>query len=184
MTVTLWPAQDFYTIAGDRSPGKAIVTITKAPRGWDERKGTYLTGATLVPIGDPLGEFRIRHEFWNMTDWPRWLAFFRKYFEKNTVTARGSTTPSVITIDHPVLKQPVQFGPCVVLDPHGPEKSEDGLWSQTIDFKQYRKPIPAPSKPLAAIPDAVAQRPTAKDNQDREIQALQNTLANLQGRPQ
>lgn len=184
MTQNLWPAQDFYFIGGDKSPGKAIVTITSAPRGWEERKGYGLTGATLVPVGDGLITFKIRHEFWDQNQWPLWEQFCLKWYATNVVTTAGSSTKRVLNIDHPILKAPPNLvGPCVVMDPRGPEHDDYGLWYQTFDFKQWRKPIAAPSKPKTAIPDAANPQPVAQDAADREMQALDAQLTALQGHP-
>lgn len=178
-----FPYADTIQIGFDTSPGKATVIHASRPSGWDERKGYGLSGATLWPKGDPLGKFSILFELWDEDDMAAWSTFYGKYFapEAKLITP-GSLRPAALTILHPVLAQ-LGLQECVV-EGRGPMlKSEDGLWSQTIDFIQYRKPKPAPQPSTATIPAAAVPQPTAQSALEKEAQQLSAEFGALVGPP-
>lgn len=165
-----FPEQDYVLIQNERSPGQAIVQRSSSPRGWDERKGYALTGATLVPTGDPLGQFSVIFRFWDPADMPAWYAFAAKYFDKGVRFVPGTITPRALGIYHPILAAPpIRITQVVVEDATGLEKTEDGLWFCEVFFKAYRKPKPALAAPQAAIPAASTAAPTAVDAADLEM---------------
>jgi hypothetical protein len=178
----VFPAQDYVTIGGDKSPGKSVIFDVHTPRPWDIRKGYALTGATIVPQGDDLGTFKIRFEFWSGADVPAWYAFAAKYFDKSVRLVPGSNKPKALSILHPMLSAPpVRITACVVDDATGLEPDDDGLggYHATVSFIQYRAPKPALSPPDAAIPPAANPQPTAEDAADQEIQNKQATYQSL-----
>lgn len=167
-----FPAQDYVLINGEKSPGKAIVQRPNSPRGWDERKGYALTGATLVPTGNPLAEFSILFQFWDPADMPAWYAYAAKYFDESVRFNPGTMQPRALGINHPILAAPpIRITAVVVVDAvaHGMIE-ETGLWQWEIFFKRYRKTKIAPPAPIAAIPAAATSKPTAQDAADIEIQ--------------
>lgn len=166
-----FPAQDYVLINGEKSPGKAIVQRANSPRGWDERGGYGLNGATLIPKGDPLATFSVRFEFWDPAEMPAWYAYAAKYFDKSVRFNPGTTTSRALGIYHPILAAPpIRITQVVVLDANGLDKSDDGLWFCEVFFKQYRKPKLAAAPPQAAIPAAAASTPTATDAAQVEMQ--------------
>jgi len=177
----VFPTQDYVTIGGDRSPGKAIIHDVHTPRPWDIRKGYALTGATIIPQGDDLGTFKIRFELWDPADVPAWYAFAAQYFDKSVRLLPGSSKPKALSILHPMLSAPpIRITACVVDDATALEPDDDGLggWHSIVSFIQYRAPKPALSPPDAAIAPAAQPQPTAEDAADQEIQ---NKLATFQG---
>lgn len=175
-----FPAQDYISIAGIRSPGKATIFGGRWKTDWQEAKGMYLAGATLRPMGDALATFSIRFEIWDPTDWALWVQFYKQFLAPPGFKASplGSGISLALTIMHPTL-QMMGIAQCVVEDRTTPEKDDHGLWSQMFHFKQYRPPVPVPQKPIGAIPGASAPKATAKDAADIEIQALRAQRAGL-----
>ena len=181
-----FPAQNYILINGDVSPGKAIVRVGPgvSPRGWDERNGYAMSGATLVPKGNPLGVFSVRFEFWDPTQMPAWYAFAAKYFDESVRFNPGSIQPRALGISHPILEAPpLRITEVVVTDATGLDQEDGGLWWCEVFFKRFRKAVPAKQPPLAAIPAAATATPTAQDNADLEIQKLSAEFQSLLGGP-
>jgi hypothetical protein len=182
LNVARFPAREYVMIGGDRSPGKATIRGASSPRGWDERKGYALSGATLVPSGNPLGEFEILFEFWDETQIPLWYSFASKYFDESVRLVPGTLKPKALGIEHPILSAPpLRITEAVVLDATQLDMDETGLWSCTVKFKRYRKALPALSPPDASIPAAQKPAPTAQDAAEREIQEKLATFRGLAG---
>lgn len=180
---TSFPAVDTVFIGADESPGQATILSGKQPSDWDERKGYGLTGATLWPKGDPLGTFAIRFDIWLESDYQKWLAYYTKYFapEAKLITP-GSLTPAALTIVHPVLAQ-LGLQQCVVTDREQLTKDEYGLWSQTIHFKKYKKPVPAKQPSTAVIPAAAVPQTVAMTALERELETKSTELGGLVNPP-
>jgi len=170
-----FPGTDTITLAGVQPVGKW--TYIEGPRvfGWEERKGYGLTGATTVPTGDELVKPRFLWEVFNNLDFIAAKLFRSTYLKKPAAAIPGSPAPMAMGIYHPELKE---LGvESVVVKEVSPFVNDGfGLWSCTVLFWQYRKPLPALSKPLASIPDVATPRPTAQDEQDRQLQLLQAQL--------
>lgn len=177
---TPFPYSDSIQIGPDVCPGKVTVENGKRPSGWDERKGYGLSGATLWPVGDPLGHFAILIELWDENDYDPYLAFYKKYLAPEAKIVPGSKIQPGLNVTHPVLHQ-LGLQQCVVIDRDALTKDDYGLWSQRIYFKQYRKPKPAPQPPIATIPAAAAPQPTAQSAQEKEAVALSNEYQGLVG---
>ena len=178
---TPFPYADTIQIGNDVSPGQATVIHGKMPSDWDERKGYGLAGATLWPKGDPLGTFSIRFDLWDENSYASWLSFYKKYFSPSAkLITPGSPVPAALTILHPVLAQ-AGMQECVVTDRSVLTKDDTGLWTQTIDFKQYRKPKPAPQPATAVIPGAAVPQPTATSQLELTAQARAAELQSLVG---
>jgi hypothetical protein len=179
-----FPILDWVVINGDKSPGQVRILGANSPRGWDERQGYALTGATLVPKGDPLGKFTMRFEFWDPADYPLWEAYAAKYFDKSVRFMPGSIRPRALGIQHPQLTcPPIRIVQCVVEDADGIEGDDYGGWSCQIYMKQYRRPKPALSRPDAAFPAVSQGLPTAQDQQDVETNRLTTALQSAPNNP-
>lgn len=166
-----FPAQDYVLINGEKSPGKATIQRPNSPRGWDERQGYALNGATLVPKGNPLAEFSVLFEFWDPADMPAWYAYAAKYFDESVRFNPGTATPRALGIYHPLLAAPpFRITECVVRDASAHDKTDDGKYVFEIFFKRYRKPKIAAPAPIAAIPAASTAKPVAQDAADIEMQ--------------
>lgn len=168
---TGFPAVDTITIAGVPAPGRWW--LVKGPKkfGWDERKGYGTTGATLVPTGDPLVEVTFSIYLWDDAQYPLFVAFDAQFLKKPAFSAPGGVATAAMGIDHPELKR-LGVTSVVVLEKTPLVNDGYGGWTGEVTFKQYRPPKPALSKPDATIPDNGTPRPTAQDNQERELLQL------------
>jgi hypothetical protein len=175
------PALSYILCGGDRSPGVCVPHGFNSPRGWDERQGYAMSGATLVPKGNPLASGVLEFRFFDESQFPDWYAFAGKYFSEDVRFLPGSRKPRALAIYHPVLAAPpLQYDEFVVDDCTQLEQDEEtGLWTCEVKLRRYRKPVPAPERPSAAIPAAQQPQPTAQDAADRMIQELQAQLAEL-----
>lgn len=175
-----FPKANYFIIGGTRSPGKASLIEAKKVFGWQINKGFGLTGATVVPSGDELVEAAFLIEIWDARDVPDWDDFAARYLSKALVGAPGGVTPMALGILHPSLNGPPLNVAKVVVKEVNPLLNDGlGLWTTTVRFLQYRPPVPALSRPLAAIPAAAATKPTAQDAADREMQAKAATIQDL-----
>jgi hypothetical protein len=171
-----FPGSNTIVIGGDPAPGKW--TLTEAPKvyGWDIRKGFGLSGATVVPIGDELVEATFLVELWDEDDTDHYAdfkAYRKKYLRKGVVKTPGGITTKALGLQHPELND-MEVTQVVVKKITPLVNDGYGLWTCTVTFLQYRKPVIAPPKPLAAIPAAAAPKPTAQDALDRELEQLRN----------
>jgi hypothetical protein len=168
-----FPAWDYFMIGADACPCQAELVEGGSPRGWDERQGYALSGATLVPTGDHLTPVVFRIKMWDPVQWPAWQTFAAKYLNKSVRYNPGTVTPRALSITHPILNAPPWLVSEVVVDDVTvPQQDENGLWTWEIHFHEYRAPQPAPQKPDAAIAAAQEDQPTATDQFEAEMQNL------------
>lgn len=166
-------AQDYVTIASNRSPGKASIIDLKRSIGWDVRQAYGLDRATLVPKGNPPATFSIRFDLWDPGDLDAWDIFAKTYLKWALFRAPGSITKA-LTIVHPILQaQPIALKECVVSQIHGLNKDEEGLWSCTVDFMEYGPPAIALQKAAGAVPGKPTDKPVATTEAERKLQATQ-----------
>ena len=172
-------AQDFVTIEGQPSPGRATILDAKREIGWDVRQAWGLDRATLIPKGNPPATFSIRFDMWDEADLPKWNAYSAQWFKYATVRLPGSTTNYALSIKHPILQaQPIALQACVISKIHALNRDEDGLWGSTIEFLEYGKPAIAKQAATAQIAAAAKTQPTAKSARDiREQKALAELAA-------
>lgn len=171
------PVQDYIILNGFRSPGKAIVAGATTPRKWDQRPGYGFTGATVFYTGQGLAEFTVTLELWDPREWQDWWAFAR-VLEKEPIGKRAAA----LKISHPLLtRAPLNITDVVVTDVSQWEQDDDGLWTCTISFLEYRPPKPAVGKPTAAIPDSPQGKVAAKTAIEIENEKLTKELADLSG---
>ncbi len=165
-------AQDWVTIGGDRSPGRATILDPKREIGWDVRQAYAYDKATLVPKGNPPATFAIRFDFWDPSQLPLWTAFSSKYLKRSGVIRDGKAY--ALAIAHPILQtQPIALQECVVSKIGGLNKSdEEGTWGSTIDFLEYGQPKIVAQKPPPVIGPAGANAfdvPTAQQDTRDEL---------------
>ncbi len=179
-----FPHQDYFLLGADPSPGKCRIKKLDSPRGWDERAGYALSGATLVPKGDPLAVPVISVTLWNPDDYALWKAFAAKYLSQAVKFAPGTITPKALSIVHPILNDPPFYvTEVVVQNVTAVEETDDGIWEYEIEFRRYRKPMLALGKPDAAIPAATNTQPSALDKANAENAAKATELLGLAGLP-
>jgi hypothetical protein len=180
------PNQDYFVLGGGQSggtgvsPGKCVVRGPNAPQGWDVRKGTALSYATLVPSGAEVQKFTIVVTVWSGSQYDTWKIFAGRYLVRAAVVVPGTISAKALSIVHPMLNDPpFLISECVVNDVVALEESDEGWYSYEIQFLGYRKPIPAIGKPAAAIPVAQQPQPTAEDKVIAANTALIGRLAGL-----
>lgn len=161
--------QNYFTLAGQKSPGVVTFEGADAPRKWDERAGYGFSGAFIVYTGDGLAQFNALVTLWLPEQFLEW-ADFSVLLAKPPVGVR----PTALDIGHPILNSsPLFIKSVVVTNVTQFRKSPDFRFECTISFKQYRAPKPALGKPNQAIPAASAPTPTAQDKWDLEQQKLE-----------
>ncbi len=132
------------------SPGVAVIKGAGSPREWDVRKGYGYSGASLVFTGTGLSEFDVDLFLWEPEHWIQWEAF--SVLLTNPPPPPG-VLPVSLSIDHPILnKKPWLITKVVVKDISSWTVSDSGLWSLTIKFIQYRKPVVALLPPKEGPP--------------------------------
>lgn len=180
------PRQDYIVLAGYKSPGVCeFVQPPNSPRNWDERKGYGYSGAFIVYTGDGLGKFRVAFKLWDdpqtptTSQWSDWTDFANNALAKPPKGQR----PKSLSIKHPAISlPPINITTVVVEDVTGFTQDDLGLWTCTVDFKEYRAPLPVLGKVQNAIPPVKAAIPTAKDAGDVAIQQLTKQFLELAGK--
>ncbi len=165
-------------IAGVAMPGKWTLTDAKKKFGWQIQQGYGLSGAYVFPKGDELVVAKFKIEIWDSLD----MIAYRLL--RGTLLAKPALTigPIVMAlgIAHPELLAMGVAG--VVVAEHSALIAGDGgMFTATIDFLQYRAPIPVPPKPARVTPDITPPVPVAKTLQDVEIQRLEGQAAGVSG---
>lgn len=159
-------------INGQAMPGQWLLMDAQRVFGWEERGGNYLTGATLVPKGDPLLLAKYSIRIWSSADAGVYRKLLGTLLKKPVIQISGvagivqtNASTAVLGIDDPSLKDigitqvvvwsvtPL-FNPLVTSGGKGP-------WTASVELKEYRKPIPALPIPDQAIPDNGAVTPSA-----------------------
>ncbi len=168
--VTSFPVVDTFTIASIRMPGKWTLLDAKKKFGWQIQQGYGLSGAFVFPKGDELIVPKFRGEFWDSGDFFAYKQVQKRLLVKGLVTL--GILAAALGIDHPELKA-LGVTSVVVLELGPAIQAEGGLWVVTVDFLQYRAPLPVPPKPKTVIPDVTPPVPTAQGLQQIELQKLQ-----------
>ncbi|MDQ2782605.1 MAG: hypothetical protein M3Y26_08760 [Actinomycetota bacterium] len=173
------PEQDYIILAAVKSPGRAYIKSAGSPRDWDIRKGYGFSGASVVFTGNGLAKFEVDIELWLPSHWLDWKAFAK------LLAKPGGLTPIVgLGISHPLLTTPpLSITSVVVEDVSQFVQNEEGSHVCTIKFIEYKRPLPALSKPIAEIPAASKALPTATDAVNAEIAAKAAIFASLAAAP-
>lgn len=181
------------TLAGFKMPGQWLLTGCEVISGWEIRAGNYLTGATLVPSGDPLTEITYSIRIWTSNDAGIYRQLLGTILKKPVIQITGTSgiittnvSTAVIGIDDPSLKdvgitevvvksRTPLINPLVTSGGKGP-------WTATVKFLQWRAPIPALPIPDQTTPDPGALTPSAFNASQQEnanLTAGQNQLEDL-----
>lgn len=174
-----------FTLASIQMPGQWILIDCPREFGWDIRMGYGMTGATVVPIGDPLASPEFLVNIWNDSDAAIYRSLLKTILKKPVGLIPGSTTAAGMGIDQPQLKDigvtsvvvkrvsPL-INPLVTSGGRGP-------WTAKVQFLEYRAPIPALPKPSQSIPDKAPPTPSASDLIDVETQRLTKGFTSAAG---
>lgn len=168
------------SLAGVPMPGQWLLTQCTREYGWEIRKGNGLSGATLVPIGDPLIEITFQIKIWTSTDAAFFLQAQKQILKKPAFAVPGTgefagfgiSQPQLasVGVDTVVIKSITPLmNPLVTSGGKGP-------WTATVVFLEYRQPIAAIKKPNQRIPDKAPPTINAKAAVDIETVNLSQTL--------
>lgn len=163
-----FPQQPYIVLGALTSPGVATVNGLGSPREWDIRQGYGFSGATVVYKGTGLSEFTVDIDLWKPEHFIEWNIFA-------AILAPPIPGPAgfALGIQHPIINGPPHgIHEVVVKNVSQPVQSELGKWTYTISFLQYRKPLPALSRPIAAIKAVGVPVPTAQDAAEIEMRKL------------
>jgi len=156
---------DHVVLASKEAPGLAEVVGAGTPRGWDERKGLGLSGATLAQVGDGLPKFTVNVYLWlsaHFAAWDVWKPLIAR-------GARGSRY-SPMDIYYPDLAE-LGISRCVILDWKQRELvDERGLYKYPIECQEWRKPLPVYNVPAGSTANGSQHQQT--DPIDDEIKGL------------
>lgn len=166
--LTGFPQQPYIVLGALQSPGVATVKGLGSPRNWIIQQGWGFTGATVVFGGKELATFDVDIELWLPEHFIQWNLF---------ATILAPPLPGLagvaLGILHPIVNGPPHgVHEVVVKDVSQPVQNDLGRWTYTIKFLEYKKPLPALSRPIAAIPAVGTPVPTAQTQAEVEMQAL------------
>lgn len=166
---TGFPRQSYIELGPLRSPGVATVRGLDSPRNWDVRQGYGFSGAVVVYKGTGLSKFTVDIELWLPEHFVLWNVFAKVLEAPKPGLAGGFA----LGIKHPIINGPPHaISEVVVENVSQPVQNDLGRWTYTISFLQYRKPLPAIARPIAAIPAASAPMPTAQTAAEVEMLKL------------
>lgn len=178
---------DAIRIGGDWTPGLCVVSNAAVDETWDVRKGYGYAGAWIVYTGSDIASWSITFRVWRQDQLNAFSLFMKKYFTKPPVQPQQNgaflpniSKPQALGIYHPALAE-LGIDKCVY--------KKVGQWNlgtgaklgdatRTIEFLQFRPPVPLIGKPNQAIPD-VTKSPTADDALQLQIRSAQQTLNGL-----
>lgn len=170
-----FPRQPYVTFGPFKTPGVAKVRAPNSPRNWNVQQGWGLSGAVAIYTGAGLAKFVVDVFLWEATQFLEWQIFAKGALEK---PKPGLGVGSAMGIGHPVLNMsPWSIQSIVVEDVDGFEQSPTGLWACAIHCLEYRKPIPAVARPIAAIPAATIPQPTAQSAQEAAMLEVAQQIA-------
>lgn len=135
---------DYIKLGGVRSPGLAEVLGATSPRKWEERGGYGLSGSTVVFRGVGLCKFTVKLKLYTEEDWTAWNAW-RPIVAKPPFGTRAKA----LDIWHPLLEQ-LEVKAAVVEEVSQPEQTDNGEWTITLKFIEFRRPKVALAKPEGA----------------------------------
>jgi hypothetical protein len=174
--------QDYILLASEKSPGLAEIVGANSPRKWDERKGYGFSGAIVVFRGLGLSHFSVKLRLYTQIDWDNWHDWKRLVDKPPPPTpakgdggSSGFKRPRGMDIQHPLLAD-LGIHSVVVEDVLVPDQTDDGEWTIEIKFIEFRQPVFALSKPVAA-------QATPVDPDQAEIGRLNDQANSLAGPP-
>jgi hypothetical protein len=165
-----FPGVDTIYLVGVPCPGQAIVQPCQKIFGWQIQQGYALSGATCFPKGDELMVIPVLFRLWDPNDYAAFLLYRRQFLKKAVVSPSGSLASFALGIVHPEVNElgvtSVVVGKSPILTNNG-----KGLWHGQGEFLQYRKPVPALSKPPASLPGAAVATANATTQTQKDIAA-------------
>jgi hypothetical protein len=161
---------DSIVLAGQKSPGIAEVIGAGSPRKFDVRKGYGLSGGFVIFRGNELAEFVVKIRLYTVEDWVAWH-LWRPLVDKPPIGERARA----LDIQHPQLED-LKIRSVVVKDVDQGEQTDDGEWTFTIKFLEYRSPKLALAKPEGSAA-------TPRDPVDSIIEDLASQFTALAGPP-
>jgi hypothetical protein len=171
-----FPRQDFFYLAGNKSPGRATLVGAGTPRRWKKNSGYATSGASLVYQGNDLSEFSFEVYMWDRKlHVPQWNEFAKNVLAKPP----PGVTADAYLIEHPALVfPPLNITAAVILDVSQPEQDDTGGWTVTIKFQEYAPPKTHEAKAVAT-PDVPNAPPKPADAAEQQIAQLSSQLNGL-----
>jgi|SRR6478752_6063248 len=160
---------DYILLAGQRSPGIAVVSGAADVRKWDVRQGYGLSGGITVFRGRDISHFTVTLKLVTAKDWADWDTF-------KPLVARPpfGTKPKSMSVWHPWLAM-LDISSAGVEEVGQPEEDGDtGAYSIPIKFLETREP-----KFALAKPEAAATAPKSTDPYDQQIEKLTSQFQEL-----
>ncbi len=156
-------------INGIPMPGQWLLTRVTREFGWQQQQANFMSGANLVPSGDPLAEIEYSVAIWENAAALQYRALLSTVLKKPVTVVPGSLGSSAaMGINDPSLKDigvtnvvvksvtPL-FNPLVTSGGKGP-------WTAKVTLLEYREPVQALPLPDQTIPDPGAVTPSAANN--------------------
>jgi hypothetical protein len=159
---------DYILLAGKKSPGLAEVVGASSPRKLKKLEGYALSGGFVLFRGNALAEFSVKLRLYTVEDWAAWYEF-KPLVDKVPVGERAKA----LSIWHPHLED-LKIASVLVGDVTQPEQTNNGEWTITIKFCEYREPKRELGKPEGAKVKPV-------DPVDQRIEELTNQFNALAG---
>lgn len=162
---------DFYTIAGQPSPGVSTLAGAALVFGWEQKKGQGTSGATSKYTGTELASFEAKTQLWLTEHFDAWETFVNPLRQEPGAKALDFWHPltAALGIGAVVVKE---IGQLV-------EEDDTGLFSVTIKFDQYRAPKPGRSAPKGSAAEG-KQDGAEEDPIEKQIAALTEQYKDLQ----
>src|SRR5580698_1854550 len=165
-----------FMMGGVLMPGQWLLTSCPRVYGWQIQQQYAMSGATVVPIGDPLLKAKFKIKIWTSADAGLYRQLLKTTLRKPVGLVPGSTTSAGLGIDQPQLNDVgvtsvVVWSVTPLMNPLV-ESGGRGAWTAECELLEYRQPIPALPKPSQTIPVKKTPAPTAQDAADVEIQKL------------
>ena len=158
--VTAFPAVNTINLGGNTMPGKWTLHRATKIFGWQQQMGYGLSGAYLLPKGDPLVLAEFRVDFWAHADYLIFRQLKKILLAKAALALPGGIATCALGINHPELNE-MGVSSVVVSELGAAIQQDGGLWEVRISFLQYRPFSPALAPPRQAIPAATVAPPIA-----------------------
>jgi len=159
---------DYFLLAGQKSPGIAVISGAADVRKWDIRAGYGLSGGVTVYRGREISKFTATIHLITAQDWTDWSSF-------QSLVARppNGTKPKSMSIWHPWLDF-LDISSVGVEEVGQPEEDGDtGAYTIAIKFLETREPKFALAKPEAAAVNK------STDPYDQKIEQLTKQFQEL-----
>lgn len=153
---------DYILLSGKKSPGIAEVVGAGSPRKLKPIEGYALSGGFVLFRGNKLAQFSVDIRLYTAQDWADWYAW-KPLVDRVPVGERAKA----LQIWHPHLED-LKISAVLVEDVSQPKQGENGVWTITIKFHEWREPKRELGKPDAAKPapvDPIEQRINALTSQ-------------------